>query len=92
MYTVYVIKSIEKDWFYVGQSSNIVRRLDHHNRGYNRSTKPYRPYELVFTEEYITSEQARKREKELKSTMGKRFIRRYYASKQEQQKENGLLE
>jgi len=52
MYTVYVIKSIEKDWFYVGQSNNLIRRLEQHNKGYNRSTKAYRPFELVFTEEY----------------------------------------
>ncbi|MBU2556266.1 MAG: GIY-YIG nuclease family protein [Bacteroidetes bacterium] len=86
MYTVYVIKSTEKDWFYVGQSSNFERRLEHHNRGYNRSTKPYRPFELVLTEEYDTREQARSREKELKSTMGKRFIRKYYSNKREEKK------
>jgi putative endonuclease len=86
MYTVYVIKSIDKDWFYVGQSVNVLRRLDHHNRGYNRSTKPYRPYELVMTEEYTTREQARNREKELKSTTGKRFIRKFYAKMMEQKK------
>ncbi|MBG0782378.1 MAG: GIY-YIG nuclease family protein [Bacteroidales bacterium] len=78
MYTVYVIRSSTRDWYYVGQSNNLPRRLEQHNRGYNRSTKAYRPFELVFTEEFATRDHARKREKELKSTMGKRYIRNYY--------------
>ncbi len=83
MFTVYVLKSLEKDWFYVGQSNNLLRRLEHHNRGYNRSTKAYRPFELVLTEEFATRDLARKREKELKSTMGKRYIRNYFKEKQQ---------
>ena len=83
MYTVYVIKSTTRDWFYVGQSNNLPRRLDHHDKGYNRSTKSYRPFELVLTEEFPTRELARKREKELKSTMGKRYIRDLYRKTQQ---------
>ena len=39
MYTVYVLKSVSADWFYVGMTSDFDRRLSDHNSGYNLSTK-----------------------------------------------------
>ncbi len=77
MYPVYVIKSINFDFRYVGFTSNLTRRLHDHNRGYNKSTKHYKPFNLIYTESCETSTIARKREKFFKSTRGRNFLREY---------------
>ena len=46
-----------------------------HNSGYEQTTKPYRPFELLYTEKLETREAARAREKYLKSGIGKDFLR-----------------
>ncbi|MPM17020.1 hypothetical protein SDC9_63402 [bioreactor metagenome] len=79
MYYVYAIKSKEKEWIYVGITDNSERRLHQHNSGFNRSTKAYRPFEMFFIECIDTRENARIREKELKTTQGKRFLRKCLA-------------
>jgi putative endonuclease len=43
----YVLFSSLKGRFYIGASNNIDKRLDQHNGGYVRSTKPYIPWELI---------------------------------------------
>jgi putative endonuclease len=76
MFYVYAIKSELKDWIYVGLTQHIEQRLAQHNQGYNRSTKPYRPFRLIYTEEHADRVSARKREKYLKSAAGKRYLRK----------------
>lgn len=78
IYYVYVLKSKTKNWIYVGMTDNIERRMSQHQNGYSKSTAPYRPFCLIFTEEYPDTISARKREKYLKTTAGKRFIRKNY--------------
>lgn len=78
MYKVYVIKSINFDWIYVGMTKDIDRRLHDYNARYNKSTKAKAPYFLLFFEEYPDSLSARNREKYLKTTAGKRFIRKNF--------------
>ncbi len=72
--TVYVIKSKARNYIYVGQTNDLDRRLFDHNNGYNKTTKPYCPFELIYTESVENRTIAREREKFLKSTSGKRFI------------------
>lgn len=79
MYYIYAIKSKEKEWIYVGITDNPERRLKQHNSGFNQSTKAYRPFEMFYIESTDTREMARIREKELKTTQGKRFLRKYLA-------------
>lgn len=66
MHIVYVLKSNKKQWFYVGSTNNLVRRLSEHDQGKVRSTKGYRPFELVFIREFENEAQARAYEKKLK--------------------------
>ena len=42
-YFVYALKSLERNYIYVGLTNNVQRRVYEHNIGYNRTTKPYRP-------------------------------------------------
>ena len=82
MYHVYVLYSESFDRIYIGQTNNISIRLDKHNQGRVRSTKPYIPWVLVHTEEYPTRTAAMKREKELKSHQGRDFIRNKILNRQ----------
>ena len=75
MYYVYAIKSFERNYIYVGISNDVDRRLAQHNNGYNKSTKPYRPFYLFYTEKLNNRIEARNREKFLKNASGKRFLR-----------------
>ena len=74
IFYVYVIQSQADGRFYKGMTSSLQERIDAHNSGYNTSTKYYRPWKLVYFEKFDTREQAREREKFLKSGQGRNFI------------------
>ena len=46
-----------------------------HNNGYEKTTKPYTPFKLIYSEKVETRIEARKREKYLKSGIGKEFLK-----------------
>lgn len=70
MYSVYVLQSVGHNRYYIGHTSDIPKRVMRHNNGYVRSTKAYRPWNVVYTEHYNTKSQAYKREMEIKSYKG----------------------
>lgn len=74
MYTVYIIQSVDYQRLYIGYTSNIEKRLEYHNKGTNRSTRPYRPYKLIYNEIYQTKTEALKREKKLKSYKNSKYV------------------
>ena len=74
-YFVYVIKSNKYNRLYVGLSKDPQARLKDHNFGRVFSTKGFRPWEIVYTEEVDSREDARKREKYLKSGIGKEYLK-----------------
>lgn len=80
MYFVYVLKSVDNWRFYVGMTADVEKRISEHNKGYTKSTKGYRPWQLFFFEEVDTRELARQREKYLKSGVGKEYIKSKWAS------------
>jgi putative endonuclease len=59
--------------FYVGLTENLQNRLYEHNSGKTKSTKAFAPWKIVYTEEFSTREEARQREKYLKSGAGRKF-------------------
>jgi putative endonuclease len=75
MFYVYAIRSVIKKYIYVGMTIDIERRIAEHNNGENRSTKAYKPFILIYKEELETRVEARKREKYLKSGVGKEFLK-----------------
>jgi putative endonuclease len=75
MYYVYAIRSLSRKYIYVGITDNVERRVLEHNTGRNKTTKPYRPFKLLFVESFDTRELARKKEKYLKSGIGKEFLK-----------------
>ncbi|MCX6731795.1 MAG: GIY-YIG nuclease family protein [Candidatus Parcubacteria bacterium] len=74
MIIVYVIQSLNKNYRYIGITNNLERRFKQHNNGYNKNTKSYRPFQLIFTEEFKNYKEARKREIFLKSGAGRKFL------------------
>ena len=76
MYYVYALISKDKDRIYVGLTKNIEVRIKEHNSGRTKSTKGYRPWSLFYFEKKDTRLIARTREKELKSGVGKEFLKR----------------
>ena len=75
-YFVYVLKSIKDGRLYKGQTSNLNKRLKQHNRGENKSTKGFMPWELVYFETFQTREEAVLREKYFKSGSGREFLKK----------------
>ncbi|MCB9291915.1 MAG: GIY-YIG nuclease family protein [Lewinellaceae bacterium] len=75
MFFVYVLKSTQHFRFYVGMTSDVQRRLEEHNAGKAKSTKGWMPRILFFKEEFLSREEARNREKYLKSGYGKQWIK-----------------
>ena len=75
MFYVYAIKSITRNYIYVGLTNNIERRIAEHNNGENKTTKSYRPFIKIYAEECISRQAARLREKYLKSGIGKEFLK-----------------
>jgi len=74
MIFLYVIKSLNYNFRYVGITNNIQNRIRRHNNGYNLSTKKYKPFELILIEKFINYKEARKREVFLKSGQGRIFL------------------
>lgn len=56
-------------------TNDISRRVLEHNKGQNQSTKAYKPFKLIYTEEFADRITARKKEKYLKSGIGKEFLK-----------------
>ena len=76
-YTVYVIRSSVNGFLYKGLTSDIKNRLFEHNSGKNFSTKPYIPWELVYSKDFSDRNEARIHEKYLKSGIGRDFLKKY---------------
>jgi putative endonuclease len=75
MYLVYALRSITENYMYVGMTENVERRLLEHNRGNVRSTRPHRPFRVIYTEMQPTRIAARLREKYWKSGTGKEQLK-----------------
>ncbi len=69
-YYLYVLQSLKRKRFYIGVTKNIKERLKKHNNSSTRSTRPYRPWKLIYWEKFNDKQEAYKREFFLKSPKG----------------------
>ena len=76
MYYLYILLSLKDKKFYTGSTSNLKERFAQHVSGKVVSTKNRRPLELVYYEAYFLKEDALARELYLKTSDGKRDIKR----------------
>jgi putative endonuclease len=80
MHYLYILHSLKDSNFYTGITSDLKRRLKEHNLGKNFSTAPHRPLKLIYYEAYLLKKDAEDREKYLKTSMGRRVIRKQLAN------------
>ena len=71
---IYILQSQSHKTRYVGSAVDISKRLQEHNDGRCRYTSGRRPWKLVHQERYDSLSEARKREKFLKSGVGRKEL------------------
>ena len=75
MFFVYVLYSRKDKRFYIGFTKNIERRVKEHVAGRNHTTLRLDSAELIFYEAFVDEKDARRREKYLKTTQGRKGLR-----------------
>lgn len=75
MYYVYILL-LSNNQLYTGFTGDLKERIPKHKSGGVESTRNYRPLQLVHYEAYLLEADARRREKFLKTSDGKLFLRR----------------
>ncbi len=75
MYQVYLLQSINKpDKSYVGLTiKGVNNRLEEHNLGLSQFTETYKPWKLIYYENFYCKTCTEKREQFLKSCLGYRL-------------------
>ena len=76
MFYVYILISLKDNNFYIGHTDDLKRRYQEHIRGWVKSTRDRRPLKLICYEAYLDRGKAAQREKFLKSSDGKKDIRK----------------
>ena len=74
----YVLISKSGKKTYTGVTSNLQRRLKEHNLGKDEFSKKFKPFALLFCEEYSSLKEAMVREKFYKSTTGRRELKKKF--------------
>lgn len=75
-YYVYILESQKNKEWYAGYTDDLRRRLVGHNGGQNKSTKPYLPWRLIYYEACLNQNDALRRERDFKTTKGRRTLKR----------------
>ena len=75
MYYVYLLISEKDGNFYTGLTADLKRRFEEHNRGLVNSTKNRLPLKLIYYEACLNETDARRRERYIKSGMGKKYLK-----------------
>ena len=73
-YYVYIIQSLKDGTYYTGSTQDLDARVQRHNQGRSKYTKPKRPWKLVYSEEHPNRSSAAKRENLLKRQKSKGLI------------------
>ncbi|MDP3958405.1 MAG: GIY-YIG nuclease family protein [bacterium] len=75
MYYTYILKSKKSGRWYTGSTEDLRKRFIQHVNGESRYTNSRGPYELIYYEACKNRGDAEARERYLKSTIGKRYLR-----------------
>ena len=77
MFYIYCLQSEkEREELYFGFTTDLKKRLKEHNSGHNFSTKRYLPWKLIYYEACLSESDAHRREKYLKTNMGRRMMKK----------------
>ena len=74
-YYNYILESEKNKVLYVGYALDLIKRFKEHNQGLVKSTKPYKPWRLIYYEACLDEEDAKRREHYLKTTQGQRLLK-----------------
>ena len=66
-YFVYILESQKDNRFYSGQTNNLEKRIQDHNKGYSKYTKSFRPWKLFAYKKCTTRKESMALEKKLKN-------------------------
>ena len=77
---VYVLRSLVRDFMYVGRTRDLDRRFGEHQNGLSLSTKVYRPFSLELCVMVKTEKQARELERYFKSGSGRAVLKKHFLS------------
>ena len=75
MFYTYVLQSVKDAKWYTGYTKDLRKRFEEHNHQKVFSTKGRGLFELIYYEACINEDDAKARERYLKSGMGKRYLR-----------------
>ena len=75
LWYVYVLMSLKTEEWYIGSTRDLRKRIFSHNHGENIATKSAKPWKIIYSEFGLNREDARAREKYLKSGMGRRYLK-----------------
>jgi putative endonuclease len=70
-----VLESLKDKELYTGHTGDLKKRFKEHNEGLVDSTRARKPFKLIYYEAYLDKSDARRREKYLKTGMGKRDLK-----------------
>ena len=73
-FTVYILYSSVKDTYYIGQTQDLINRLNEHNAGESKSTKSGIPWKIVFHKEFNTRSAAMSFENHLKKMKSRKYL------------------
>ena len=74
MFYTYILQSLKDYDNYIGYTNNLKSRFVEHQKGKGFSTSFRRPFKLIYYEACLNIDDAKQREKYLKSTAGRRFL------------------
>ena len=75
MYYIYILRSIVVKKSYIGYTNNVEKRLLEHNSGKSIYTRKYRPWRIIYVEDFLNETDAILREKYLKSRAGRKKMK-----------------
>jgi len=75
MWYVYTLLSKKTGSWYIGSTKDLRKRILIHNSGKNISTKHGAPWKIIYCEISLNQQDARARERYLKSGMGRRYLK-----------------
>jgi len=87
---IYVLESFKDHERYIGYTNNLKKRLEEHKKGLSFSTKFRLPFKLIYFEGCLNMQDAKRRERYLKTTQGRRFLGLRLQDYKRQQMEFGL--
>ena len=75
LFIVYVLKSINYKYHYIGHTKDLNVRLKQHNMGRVKVSKARSPFIVIYQEEYQLRSEAVKRERQFKKGEGNIWLR-----------------